>query len=154
MQTLTQVNRYTTKKDGSALVTSKGRAYTSIRIKTQEYGDKQISGFGNSENENWKVGDSVDITITPKGEYLNFEMPKRDSNTGGDKFGNSLAEVKNLITLKLEPLMERNNAGIQKLETMLIHLENQISMLIKQDVDEAPDESMPFYAPDDPEENS
>lgn len=132
METITQINRYTTKKDGTALMTSKGRPYTSVRIKTQEHGDVMISGFGNSENALWKVGDTVDITVSQKGEYWNFEMPKRDSNTPGDKFGASAAEIKNLITLKLEPLMERNNAGIQKLELMVSALNDRLDYYLKQ----------------------
>ena len=147
--TITQINRYTTNKQGDALMTrpkvdeggrviKASRPYTSVRIKTQEHGDKVISGFGSPENATWQVGDQVEIIIVPKGEYLNFSMPKRDSNTSGDKFGNSAVEIKNMFDLKLIPLMERNNAGIQNLEHMIKSLAAQVAMLVKQDVDEDP----------------
>ena len=38
-------------------MTSKtGKPFTSIRIKTKEYGDKQLSGFGDKINSYWKIG--------------------------------------------------------------------------------------------------
>jgi hypothetical protein len=72
--TLTYVNR--TQRTSKA-----GKPFTSISVKTQEYGDRYISGFGNKSNENWKVGDMVEVEgVTEKGKYLNFEMPKTSGN--------------------------------------------------------------------------
>ena len=113
--TLTQVNRYTTKKDGSPLITSKGRPYTSVRIKTQEHGDLMISGFGNQDNAQWKAGDKVDITVEQKGEYLNFSMPTQVKNAPSDAI---VARLENFITMKMEPMMTRMEAALDRLETL------------------------------------
>jgi len=89
--TLTQVNRYTTKQDGTPLTfpdkqTGQPKAYTSIRIKCQEYGDKVLSGFGGQWNANWAPGMKVDIEYSEKPgtdrngnavTYYNFRKPNQ-----------------------------------------------------------------------------
>lgn len=65
MEKITYVNR--TQRTSKA-----GKPYTSLSLKVESRGDKFINGFGNASNEGWKVGDSVDILIEEKGEYLNF----------------------------------------------------------------------------------
>lgn len=67
--TLTAINRY--QKTSAA-----GKPYTSVSITTEEHGGRKISGFGNKDNESWKAGDTVEIEIESKGEYLNFSTPK------------------------------------------------------------------------------
>lgn len=75
--TLTFVGRYTTKKDGTPLISAKnGRPYTSIRVKANEYGDRWISGFDSKETAGWKAGDTVEANVEEKGEYLNLSVPK------------------------------------------------------------------------------
>jgi hypothetical protein len=69
---ITKIFRTLKDKQGGQLKTKDGRAYERVSIKTKEYGDKYISGFGNKWNETWKEGDIVDIDIKQKGEYLNF----------------------------------------------------------------------------------
>lgn len=75
---------YTTDKDkqGNALIAKSGRPYTRLSIKTQEYGDKWISGFKGKESGTWREGDTVEVNITEKqtGDktYLNFEVPKKE----------------------------------------------------------------------------
>lgn len=54
-------------------VSQAGKPFTSLSILTEEYGEKWISGFKNEQTKNWREGDIVDIKITQKGEYLNFE---------------------------------------------------------------------------------
>lgn len=80
--TLTQVNRYTTKKDGSTLMGSNGKPYTSVRIKCAEFGEQFLSGFGNKENAAWKSGDQVEVLVEKKEvggkEYFNFSIPKKE----------------------------------------------------------------------------
>lgn len=85
METLTFVKRDTTDKEGNALKTKDGRAYTRMSIKVDSKGDRYISGFGNKDNADWKVGDQIDITITEAEKtdkegrpYLNFVMPKKE----------------------------------------------------------------------------
>jgi len=74
--TITKVYRSNKDKKGNLLKTSDGREYTRLAIKTKEYGDKYVSGFGNDKNSSWKVGDTVEVVVEKKGEYLNFSMPK------------------------------------------------------------------------------
>lgn len=59
-------------KDGQPLKTKDGREYERITIKTEEHGDKWISGFGGNWNDNWNEGDTVNAKVEQKGEYLNF----------------------------------------------------------------------------------
>ena len=59
-----------------------GKDYVSlgIQVDDSQYRDTWINGFGNKDNEHWKVGDEVEITISQKvvggKTYLNFESPK------------------------------------------------------------------------------
>lgn len=58
------------------------KPYTRMSIKTQEHGDRWISGFQNKGNANWREGDTVEILLetTKKDdkEYLNFSLPKME----------------------------------------------------------------------------
>lgn len=103
--TLTFVGRYTTKKDGTPLVSSTGKPYTSLRIKTNAHGDQYLSGFDNAATKNWKVGDEVEIEVEQKGEYLNFSTPK--SNGGGMSEGDKalLQQIKTETTAIREELV-------------------------------------------------
>lgn len=76
--TLTKVFRATTNRDGTPLVSKNGKPYTRLLLKAEKYGDKWISGFGNSSNASWKDGDTVEVQVTQNGDYLNFETPKRE----------------------------------------------------------------------------
>lgn len=93
---ITSITRYTKDKDGNTLKTRDGRPYTSVRLKVEEHGDKWISGFGNAQNENWQVGDEVDITVAQKGEYLNFVMPKK-SSPDMDRFATVLNNIQSQL---------------------------------------------------------
>ena len=93
-------------------VSASGKNYTSVSIKTQEYGDKYLTGFGNKDNQNWKVGDSVEVVIKQilkdGKEYLNFEMPK----TASKPFANDNEVLHQIEVLKtkisrLSALVER-----------------------------------------------
>lgn len=63
-----------------------GKPYVSVGIKCDAHGDRFINGFGNKENANWKVGDTVEVDIEQKGEYLNFSMPKATFQKTGSGF--------------------------------------------------------------------
>ncbi len=83
-----------------------------MRIKTVEHGDKLISGFGNEVNANWKPGDKVDIIVTQRGEYLNFEMPRRDAGPAANSAGT--AELKNILMLKVIPMLQAIYEEVKK----------------------------------------
>lgn len=82
-----------TRRDKVSSKTNK--PYVSLLIKTQEHGDKFLSGFGNKDNSDWKEGDSVEITVTAVQkdgkEYLNFETPKKSDSS--EEVLNALAGV-------------------------------------------------------------
>lgn len=43
-------------------------------IKTTQHGDKWLSTFKPQGTESWKEGDSVEIYVEKKGEFLNFSL--------------------------------------------------------------------------------
>ncbi len=80
--TLTKIFRSDKDKAGNPLKTSDGRPYERVAIKTEEYGERWLSGFGNKANSYWKERDEVEINIKEADKtdkdgrpYLNFEMP-------------------------------------------------------------------------------
>lgn len=79
-------------KNGNPFISKKGIAYKKMSIKTKEYGDKYLSGFCNKQNENWKSGDVVEILVTENGQYLNFEVPKKE-----EVLGNEIEQLKTSI---------------------------------------------------------
>lgn len=93
MQIITDIKRYTQDKQGEPLKTRDGRLYTRVTIKTEEHGDKMISGFENEITKSWNIGDEVDIKVEQKGEYLNFSTPKKD-----DAVNSKLEQILNGIT--------------------------------------------------------
>lgn len=73
--TITRVFRSDKDKEGKPLKTKDGRAYEKIAIKTKEYGDKWLSGFGSNWNGSWKEGDIIQVDVEANGEYLNIKKP-------------------------------------------------------------------------------
>lgn len=73
--TLTRVFATDKKKDGTPLMSKKGKPYTRMGIQCKEHGEKWISGFKNADNSEWKEGDVVELTLVQNGEFLNFELP-------------------------------------------------------------------------------
>lgn len=75
---LTKVHRSTADKAGREYKTQDGRPYTrlAIQIDSKDYTNTWLSGFGNFTNQNWKVGDEVEITIEEAHKngqtYFNF----------------------------------------------------------------------------------
>lgn len=90
------------KREGKIGKTS-GKPFVSLRLKTDQHGSAWVSGFGGDENSHWQIGDTVDIEVEQKGEYLNFETNKVNQVSKGE--GND-SRVFNLINLKILPLLE------------------------------------------------
>lgn len=88
---------YTTNKDkaGNQLIGKNGKSYTRMSIKTEQHGDKWISGFQNKDNSSWKEGDEVEVVIKQSGEYLNFKTPKKPdvNNEKLEKILNKLTSI-------------------------------------------------------------
>lgn len=80
-----------------------GKPFTSLGLQCVEYGEKWLSGFGNKDNASWKKGDTVEIEIEEKGEYLNFNTPRKDFTPAPANPG--IAEIKNILNLKVIPML-------------------------------------------------
>src|SRR3990167_3655057 len=91
--TLTSIQRYNKDKEGNPLKTKDGRPYTRLVIRCKEYGDKMLSGFDSIQTQSWQEGDTVEVEVEQKGEYLNFKIPNKQ-----DLIGKSLEEIKNILT--------------------------------------------------------
>lgn len=76
---LTAVYINETDKNGNQFISREGKPYKKMSIKTEQHGDKYLSGFVNKANQNWKKGDEVEIVVKENGQYLNFEVPKLGS---------------------------------------------------------------------------
>lgn len=79
-----------------------GKPFTSVGIRCNEYGERWLSGFANKDNAGWKVGDTVEVDVETKGEYLNFSVPKASMSPLGNA-GN--AEIKNYLEFKIMPVL-------------------------------------------------
>ena len=91
--TLTNIQKYTTNKDGTPLMGKNGKPYTRVQIRCAEYAERALSGFGGKETDNWQIGNSVEITVKENGQYLNFEVPKV-----ADKLDMKYEELANKVT--------------------------------------------------------
>lgn len=102
--TITKIYRSFNDKEGKELKTKDGRPYERVAIKTIEMGDKYISGFGNPDNTNWKVGDTVELLVEQKGEYLNFSKPKENDllNIRVTKLEKEVEELKKFLVAPAE----------------------------------------------------
>ena len=79
-----------------------GKPFVSLGLKTQEHGDKWLSGFDGKQTRDWKVGDTVEIDVEQKGEYLNFSVPKLPE---GYALPSDLTERLNLIETKIDRIL-------------------------------------------------
>ena len=107
--TITQISR----KEKTS--TKTGRPFTSVGIRTKEHGERWLSGFGNKDNAAWKAGDVIQIDVVEKGEYLNFTMPTVIKNSPNDAI---VARLENFVTHKLEPLVVKLEAAIDRVEAL------------------------------------
>ena len=105
------INLTLTYVDRKERTSKAGKPFTSISIKAKEYADKYLSGFGNAQNKDWKVGDTVQVEAVTSKEsngktYLNFEMPKKANGTSG---GMTLSQAEELLirVAKIQYIVER-----------------------------------------------
>lgn len=75
--TITKIYRSWEDKNRQPLKTSDGRPYERVAIQAQERGISWISGFGGDWNKNWRKGDTIEVDVEPKGQYLNFRRPDK-----------------------------------------------------------------------------
>lgn len=95
-----------------------GKPFVSVGIKTEQHGDKWLSGFASSENADWGEGHTVQIEVEQKGDFLNFTSPKEEERDRSPAANNgATAEIKNILVLKVIPLLEaiyKQNPPIKK----------------------------------------
>ena len=72
-------------KAGQPFISKTGKPYERCSIKTEEHGDKYLSGFGNKTTKEWQVGEEVDLIVEEKGDFLNFSLPKVEGGSSLDK---------------------------------------------------------------------
>lgn len=84
--------------------TKKEQAKVSIQVDSPEFAGKWISGFVEipSPIEQWKIGQQVDIDITPKGNFLNFKpskgvMPQQGNGQVMEKLFAKLTRMETMI---------------------------------------------------------
>ena len=100
--TLTKVYRSTTDKEGNALMTKAGKPYERVSIKTQEHGEKWLSGFGAESNQGWQEGDELELEIEESGQYLNFKNPRGGNFAGVEQLKTTVG----LMQMKIDDIHE------------------------------------------------
>ena len=118
----------------------KGRPFTSVGLKTVEYGDRWISGFGHARNKDWKKGDKIEVEVEDTGQYLNFTMPEQEEGTdsGPAAINPATTEIKNILTLKVIPLL-------QELKRDMVALDERMSVFAQRAGLAADDFPMPDF---------
>jgi hypothetical protein len=100
---ITRIARSEKDKDGKELISLKnGKPYTKISLKTEQFGDKWLGGFGNTSNSLWKEGDTVDIQVTESNGYLNFNSPRTLLDKKFEKLEARLEKLENILIKKAE----------------------------------------------------
>lgn len=105
-------------KNGVSPKTNK--AYSKVIIKTNVHGNEWLSAFQDSENRNWRVGDVVDIEVTPREyngkTYLDYSPVKKEntSNVQGSSYGPATKSVNSDVT-RLKQILEEAITIINKI---------------------------------------
>lgn len=121
---ITALKKYTTKPDGSPLISAKGRPYTRLTIKTDVTNDDWLSGFDVAETKNWAIGTDVEIDVTKNGQYSNFAVPKKGAVDGQllkDVYDNTETILNKLVRqqITIESILEivKGKANIKSEDT-------------------------------------
>jgi hypothetical protein len=88
-----------------------GRPFVSLSLKTEQYGDRWVSGFGGPENEKWAIGDTVEVEIETKGDFLNFKTIKMNPVQGDTSRVMNFLEYKVMAALQF---MQEDIKAIRK----------------------------------------
>ncbi len=107
--TIVNIARFTTKKDGTPLISQKGKPYTSVRIQVPEYGEQWLSGFENADNKDWHKESEVEIEVEKRGDFLNFSTPKREEAGSGE-----LKLAISVVSAKLDRVIELLKNGPER----------------------------------------
>jgi hypothetical protein len=80
------------KRDGT---TKDGRPYVQLGVFSN---GKWASAFQGDWNENWKVGDEIDVEIEENGKYRNIKAPKKsNSDSQSSEVLKVVIETRNLV---------------------------------------------------------
>lgn len=131
-----------------------GKSYTSLSIKTNEYGDKWLSGFDGKETSSWKEGDTVEATVEEKGQYLNFSVPKASRGSFGGSTGLSEADLDKILGPMRQIYAEVRATHVEAEKTR-VTLTDFFGKLIKQGIIKLEDvlPNVPFPTEDDLEQH-
>ena len=88
-------------KKGQEYISKNGKPYELCSIKDSK---GYISGFGNQTTNAWKVGDEIEIEITPNGNFRNFKLPAKEITRL--EFNNLAFEIK-ALEMRVEKLEEK-----------------------------------------------
>jgi len=119
-----------------------GKPFTSLGIKVAEgdYKDRWISGFDGLQTKEWKDGDTVEVEVEKKGDFLNFSLPKKDSGPAANSAG--LSEIKNLINFGVIEPQKNLAAAVEELKFLIQALGTRLDHFIKSD---EPEEDAPPF---------
>lgn len=88
-------------------VSKGGKKYTSVSLKTKEYGENEwINGFGNAATANWKVGDKVQVFIFQE-EYNGRVSTKFKTASKEDLLEIRIGKLENYIKVLVKDLQKR-----------------------------------------------
>ena len=105
-----------------------GKEFTSVGIMTDQHGSKWLSGFANTENADWDIGQTVEIEVETKGDYLNFKIPKRDMSPAAKDPAS--AELKNILQLQLIPQIDQTKAAIAEVKFLIQALGDRLEKVL------------------------
>lgn len=85
-------------------VSSSGKPYKAMGIKTVEHGDEWLSGFANKDNSGWKAGMEVAIEIEKKEvngkTFLNFKTAPSNTSQGSSlEVMDGLKQIYNMLSV-------------------------------------------------------
>jgi len=116
--TLSRVSHFSQDKNGNPLKTQAGKPYTRCLIDLTD--GRKASGFGNQITQGWHEGDTVEIILEQKGEYLNFSLPKRQ---GG--------------------MSEEDRTVVKEILAHVVDMHEKINKLYRGETDKTPEYPMP-----------
>lgn len=97
--------------------TKTGHPFTSLGIKTEQHGERWLSGFENDTTKGWNIGDVVEVELSTNGDYLNFSTPKKDR--GPAALNGATAELKNILILQVIPRLDKILAASERVGAYL-----------------------------------
>lgn len=84
-----------------------GKAYVSLGIMTNVHQERWLSGFDNKDTAAWKEGDTVQIDVEEKGEYLNFKPAGVGRAPAATETAKIDSRAVNMLTFEVLPKLDK-----------------------------------------------